>query len=39
MKKKTFYLNNSIIKKKIIINVSTTQIKKEFVRLSKILWT
>ena len=39
MKKESFYLNNSKIKKKININISIAQLKKECIRLSKILWT
>ena len=38
-KKESFYLNNSKIKKKININISIAQLKKECIRLSKILWT
>ena len=39
IKKESFYLNNSKIKKKININISIAQLKKECIRLSKILWT
>ena len=39
VKKESFYLNNSKIKKKININISIAQLKKECIRLSKILWT
>ena len=39
MRKQSFYLNNSKIKKKININISIAQLKKECIRLSKILWT
>ena len=38
VKKESFYLNNSKIKKKININISIAQLKKECIRLSKILW-
>tara|TARA_B100001057_G_scaffold159399_1_gene160059 strand:- start:2309 stop:3118 length:810 start_codon:yes stop_codon:yes gene_type:complete len=38
-KKQSFYLNNSKIKKKININISIAQLKKECIKLSKILWT
>ena len=38
-KKESFYLNNSKIKKKINININIAQLKKECIRLSKILWT
>ena len=38
-KKESFYLNNSKIKKKINININIAQLKKECIKLSKILWT
>ena len=36
--KESFYLNNSKIKKKLNINTSISQLKKECIRISKILW-
>ena len=36
MKKESFYLKNSKLKKKISISINITQLKKECIRLNKI---